>query len=404
MAASLAALITVLVVMLWLLPGVAGTLSQLFSGEQAALMPQGFMSYGTRLRRAIDLQTVLSRLSLITRLNLPLCPALDAAAAGERPVVQRVLRKTSDHIRNGLSVSAALEGAFSGFPPQLTAALRRAEASGELARALDQQEQLIGSMIDHQLTATPHTRHAMLYGLIMLLFCGMMVTWVMIVLIPKLKDIFLDFDTALPQITITLLAMWDWLAEYAWILAVLLVVICSGAMLVSILRRTKGAPRGVMRLIAWLRWCFPITRSFDYGLGMAKAIRSLALEMRSGSSMAMADSLPQVVGETNHLRGRLERFSHEVAQGTSPHKSAQSAKLGDVFVCALRMIERGEDPQLALGHAAAYYETLAFRWWHALAALIGPLVTLAMGFIVGFVALALFLPLIALIDAVSGAL
>jgi type II secretory pathway component PulF len=38
-----------------------------------------------------------------------------------------------------------------------------------------------------------------------------------------------------------------------------------------------------------------------------------------------------------------------------------------------------------------------------LVAISGPIVTVAMGFLVGFVALALFMPLVALIDSASGA-
>ena len=68
------------------------------------------------------------------------------------------------------------------------------------------------------------------------------------------------------------------------------------------------------------------------------------------------------------------------------------------------MVERGEDPERVLGHAADYYEAIAYRWWHALAAVSGPVVTLAIAAIVGFIALALFLPLIALINAASEAL
>ena len=73
-------------------------------------------------------------------------------------------------------------------------------------------------------------------------------------------------------------------------------------------------------------------------------------------------------------------------------------------VCALQMVEHGDDPQRVLSHAAAYYEAIAYRWWHALVAISGPLVTLVIAIMVGFVALALFMPLVALINTVADAI
>ena len=153
--------------------------------------------------------------------------------------------------------------------------------------------------------------------------------------------------------------------------------------------------------MAALRWALPVTRSLDYGMGMAKAIRAMALSIRSGSEQSFAHALPTVVCATNHLRHRLEGFAQAMAGGIAPSTAAQAAGLGDVFVCALRMVERGEDPQRVLGHAADYYEAIAYRWWQALMALSGPLVTLALATLVGFIALALFTPLVALINAVA---
>ena len=134
---------------------------------------------------------------------------------------------------------------------------------------------------------------------------------------------------------------------------------------------------------------------------MAKAIRAMALSIRSGSERSFADALPSVVSTTNHLRNRLDDFAQAVAGGVAPAQAAQEAALGDMFVAALRMVERGEDPEVVLGHAADYYEAIAHRWWHALTAISGPLVTLVLAALVGFVALALFTPLVVLINTVS---
>ena len=139
----------------------------------------------------------------------------------------------------------------------------------------------------------------------------------------------------------------------------------------------------------------------DFGFGMSSAIRALAMGLRGCAPLDRAVTLVSVVGHANFLRSRLDDFSQQVKGGVLPHKAAAGARLGDVFVSALKMAERGEDIQTAFGHAADYYEATARRWWQSMTALSVPLVTLAMACLVGFIALALFIPLVDLINALA---
>jgi type II secretory pathway component PulF len=384
-----------------LAPKIKDTVAWLLSGEQGSLMSGGFMPRGSRLRQTVEFQSVVSRLALITRLNLPLCSALEAAAKGESRRMGRMLQEMSRSIGTGVSVSAALEAACRGYPVQVAAILRRAEECGQLRQALAEQELMMAANIDAQSRSTAHTRHAVAYATIMVLFAVLMVSGIAIVVMPKFRDIFSDYDAPLPAITLMLIDAASWFGAYGWIVLVVALLIVSGVVFVCARARAGDETGIVARIVAALRWAMPITRTLDYGLGMEKAIRSMALGIRTGSPTAFADTLPSVVRVTNHLRRRLADFARGISGGVAPHQAAQDAKLGDVLVCALEMVERGEDPERVLGHAADYYGAIAYRWWHALAAVSDPLVTLAMAAMVGFIALALFLPLIALIDVVS---
>lgn len=369
------------------------------AGEPASLLPRGFMPLGLRLRRTYELQTIVSRLALITRLNLPLEAALKAVAKNEPTRRWRVFRDMSRMIERGVSVSEALQTAAPGCPDQLIATLRRAEAIGQLPRALSEQERAIGVTLGAYSRSTSHARHAAGYAALVMLLTGGMVAWHTIVLMPRFDAIFYDFEVSMPPITTAFVDAVDWFVPNGLFAILGLVVLMSLFGLARLLERDDNGP--VTRTVAALRRALPITRSLDFGMGMAKVIRAMALSMRSGSEASFARGLPTVVSPTNHLRQRIERFAQATSDGIAPSNAAKDAGLGDVFVCALRMVERGEDPQRVLGHAADYYEAIAYRWWHALMALSGPLVTLALAAMVGFIALALFTPLVALIDGVA---
>lgn len=384
-----------------LAPDLLDTLLHSVSGESRSLMAVGLMRSGRRLRRTIELQTVMSRLVLITRLNLPLCPAIELGAVGESRRVRRTLEDLGRRLRGGTRLSEGLPQAFKGCPPPLAAALQGAEACGQLPQALADQERMIAAAIEEHVRTTAHVRHAVGYAAAMILFCGIMVLWTMIFLLPKLREIFRDFDAPLPSTTVALMNVGDWFAAHGIELVAGLLLLIFGAILMSFLATRVSEQSAFARFIAQVRWILPVTRNIDFGLGLSRAIRSMALQIRSGAPMSFVETLPLVVNPTNHLRLRLSKFAKAVSRGDALHQAAMGAELGDVFVGALRMVERGEDAQRALDHAAEYHEAVAFRWWHALTALSGPLVTLALGIMVGFVALALFLPLITLINAVS---
>jgi len=296
-------------------------------------------------------------------------------------------------------VWTALQHAVPSCPGQLVTSLRLAEGLGQLPEALAEQERAIDAMLEVRTHTTAHGPHAAAYGTVMLLFIVSVAIWTMTVLIPRFKNIFVDFDVAVPPITSVFIGIAGWLVSTGLFVLLGVVVLMLIFGLERLLEGSDGGPAS--RMVAALRWALPFTRPVDYGLGMARAIRTIKLSLRSGSERAFADGIPTVVCATNYLRPRLSGFAQAVASGTIPSVAAREAKLGDVFVCALRMVERGEDPERVLGHAADYYEAIAHRWWRAMAALSVPLVTLALGALVAFIALALYTPLVTLIHSLA---
>lgn len=385
----------------WVAAAVKETLAWSISGETGVLLFRGFGSRGLRMRRTAELRAVIAHVALITRLNLPLPSALRAAAKGEPGAVGKTLSYMGYLVSTGWPISAAVWAAFRGCPVQLVAILRRGEQCGQLRQAIADVERTLAATVGAQRPRAGSPRYAGPYAGLMLVFCTFMVTHMMVTIVPRFRDIFSDFDAALPAVTIMLIDFSRWLAVNGVLLLVILLLFVLLAVIAGVWLRGKEKPGVLAQVVGIVRWAIPITRTIDYGLGMATAIRSMAMDITSGTPVDQAAALTSTVGATNRLRYRLADFCHEVHAGAAPHVAAQQAKLGDVFVSALKMVERGEDAERVLGHAADYYEAIAYRWWHAIAALSGPLVTLAIAGMVGFLVLALFLPLVTLIESVS---
>ena len=377
------------------------TLAWTLSGEAGGVLYRGYGSKGLRLRRTVELESVVGHVALITRLNLPLHSALRAAGKGEIGRVGQSLTYMAYLLSRGWPVSEALGAADKGCPTQLVSILRQGEQSGQLPQAVADVKRMLAVATRTRRQQTANTGFAGAYATLMLLVITFIMFWVMVLIIPRGMNIFMDFEVDLPPITVALRTMCGWVAvRSGWPL----LLPALGLILLTVLGlwlRGNRKAGWVTRIVGTLRWAFPISRTIDYGLGMATTIRTIALGLRGGAALDRSVVLTSAVAVTNHLRVRLTGFVEEVHAGIAPHQAAQNARLGDVFVSALKMIERGEDAERVLAHAADYYEANALRWWHAVSAISGPLVTLLFAGIVGFIALALFIPLVTLMNAVA---
>jgi type II secretory pathway component PulF len=393
--------------MLWfiirLLLAIQGTITWGFSGETGSLLVHGFTSRGRRFRQTVGLQTIVTHAATATRLNLPLAPALRAAALGSAGRARDALDQMADLLDAGYPFYRAFEAGVPGCPPTLVSFLRESEYTGQTAQALSNLEQ----MLNERLGEETHTRrHTSAYVLFMLCSSLLVLSGILILVIPKFSEIFQDFDAQVPQVTVHLIEFSRQGMPVIFLLIVAIVVLLLVMCLFSLLaRRSSGdRPNTFASFIGALRWALPATRHMDYGLGMASAIRLLANNLRAGVPLDRAARLTPAISPANRLRLRLEDFTRYIQAGELPHRAAREAGLGKVLVSVLRMIERGEPAEESLSHAADYYRAIAFRWWHTLSALSVPVATLTMAVLVGFIVYALFLPLIYLINSVGDTL
>ncbi|MCC7291818.1 MAG: type II secretion system F family protein [Phycisphaerales bacterium] len=393
-------LVLILLAILWLvlrlLSAVIGTLGWAAGGEAGGMLVKGFHSKGGRYRRTADLERVIGILSLAARQNLPLAETLLAALPGESRRVANMLDQVADRLAMGRSLSEAMRWGISNCPELFVQLIRDAERTGALADALRDIERCLA---DRLFDGPQRTPPALVFAALTLLSGVCIVGGVMFWIIPKFKEIFDDFDVPLPSATRTLISA----AYGAFVASPILLGVVGAMLLVAVTglgRRRGGRPRFFARLIGAVRSMIPGVRTVDYGLGMAAVTRRIALHVRAGLPLHQLGPLETALRPTNALGARVARFMDDVRRGDAPHEAAARARLGEVFVSAWRMIERGEEPQAVLDHASRYYQALGERWMDTLGVVLAPLATVVVAAGVGLVAYSLFIPLVHLINGV----
>ena len=166
----------------------------------------------TRIRRA-RVRVVVQTLASIVGQNLPLVPALQAAASAERSALRRTYTRIATRLGVGDALSTALRTSMLSCPGDIIGAIIAAEQGGTLPSVL---RSLAAEARRNAHART--TRHpATLYTLVLVLVVPLIFLFIATVTLPRFKEIFQDFDTAMPAITLTLFGIADVVSAYGWL-------------------------------------------------------------------------------------------------------------------------------------------------------------------------------------------
>jgi type IV pilus assembly protein PilC len=233
---------------------------------------------------------------------------------------------------------------------------------------------------------------------------GLIVTAIMIFIVPKFEKIFEDFGTDLPFLTKFLINSSKWLAGRAYptqmIPGLVYIAFFPPGVIYGLkfLRKTKPG-KIVLDLIALK---LPVAGPLIQKNTIAKFTRTLGTLI--GAGVPILDAI-NITKETtgNWLYARtLGQVYESVRQGDSFAEPIRKAKVADALV--VNMIDVGEetgDLDKMLMKVADNYDDEVDTMVASLVSLLEPLMVVVLGTIVGFIVLALFLPLVKLIQAVA---
>jgi type II secretory pathway component PulF len=228
------------------------------------------------------------------------------------------------------------------------------------------------------------------------------VTVMLVLVIPKYREIFLDFGTALPAITIALLNLSTLLEHIGpWlILAAALLLFAWG--LALLLRRLHGHQ---VDALAWpwdaAMWHLPIVRSAARRRALMGQLLVLHAALRAGHDLAWATRQTTTAAVNLFARRRMARWAKDLVAGADRVQSARQAGLPESFVRVLSAARN--DGELAAGceYLSDYLVRVERHWGAVVRGVLEPVAVLAWALCVAFVALALFYPMVTLIQSVA---
>ena len=351
--------------------------------------------------RAIEMDIV-STIGACMRQNLPLATAMDSAAASYPRKRSRIFQNISKWLTQGYSLSESLKRGYPRCPAYITSTVTAGEALGQLPEAIRSIEAEIAEKADD--TKKVRTVQPM-YPLLVLTVVVVMTLGLMIFIIPTFAEVLSDMGDGarLPSMTQVLLDISHWLLGRHGLNAFLAVIVPlflvtgfgPAVRILGCLRRKRTEKESVFSAFSdFIKWHLPFLHWFEMNYSLMRLAAILRVGIVSGHPVDDAISEACRLNVNSWFRRRIRRWLKCVQRGDNISSSALKCGIGHSLAWAFdEEINAGNTPGILRMLENFCRENYTYRL-NIARAVFGPFVILLLGGCVGFVAFAMFLPII----------
>jgi general secretion pathway protein F len=354
------------------------------SSARAARRDTVNFTFGARVRLG-DLANATRQLATLLSSGLPLMDSLSVLVEQEEvPALKSALSSVRDSVREGASLADALKENPKAFSQLYINMVSAGEASGTLEITLDR----LADFLDEQVRFRGRISAALAYPAFMTVIGVGMLFFIFTFVMPRIVGMFEDMKQQLPFITLMLLAVVRFLSSFWW---ALLLAIAVGAYYFRRYARTQAGREKIDARLLRL----PVFGNLIRMIAVSRFTRTLGTLLQSGvPTLAALDIVKSIVGNTV-LANAVQKARENVREGEPIADPLRRSGLFPPVVVQMVAVgeKSGELEKMLLKISDSFDRTVETRLT-ALMALLEPVIILAMGLIIGFVVIAIMLPML----------
>ena len=312
------------------------------------------------------------------------------------PRLSRSLTALSERVSQGFSLSEALAEQPHVYSSLVVNTVAAAEESGDLPGGLR-------SLAEHQReleTLSADISLPLIYPLLLLCLIGVLILlFTSTFILPKFISLFRELglkDDEFPYMTRFAMGVSNTILTFgpAFLIA------AGVAGIIYRVRRRVHAGRLGLRLFGLP---VPFFSRLAQDTALARAAACLRLLLRQGAPMDVALRLAGEASGSYAVELALRRAEYTLREGGSLAEGLrETGLLPESFVFSLSGAEASGDLVEVLQHLETDYRRDVRQLAHTWVAVAGPLVVIGVGFMIGFMALSMYLPLVSIIQKLSG--
>lgn len=331
-------------------------------------------------------------LALLLRAGITIDRAFEILAGqATRKSVRSVLLEVLESIRHGESLAASLARHPQVFPQRFVAMVQWGEVGGRLSESLEH----LALQLERDRELQSKVRGAMVYPSIIIAAIIIVGTVMSFMIMPQLAQIIQDFDVELPLLTRVFITVANALTKYGLLVGV--VGALGWLFFLFLIRHPQIVP--TMHAL-YLR--IPIVGRIVQMVNLARMDRAFGSLIQSG--------IP-IVESLKIVRGILGNVAYQAALTHAIDEVRKGVGLGRILQSSPRLFPRIETDMIGIGeetgklsevllYLAEFYEGNVSQMTKNLAQTIEPILLLVVGVVVGFIVMAIMMPIYQISQAI----
>jgi type IV pilus assembly protein PilC len=339
-----------------------------------------------------DITVFTRQLAVMMKAGVPLLQAFEIVGRGHaNPSVGKLLMDIKTDVETGSSLAQS----FRKYPNYFDALFCNLVGAGEQAGILDSLLDRLATYKEKILAIKGKIKGALFYPVAVIIVSIIVVAVIMIFVIPVFKDLFKSFGADLPGPTLMVMALSDWfLASWWWFFPGLI----GGVWFFFYMWKRSVTMQRFMDRLA-LR--VPVFGDVIRKASIARWCRTLSTMFAAG--VPLVESLDSVAGAAGNYvyYAATKQIQAEVSSGTA--LTAAMTNSGVFPPMVLQMVAIGEEAgalDAMLSKVADFFEQEVDEAVESLSSLMEPMIMVFLGGLIGFIVVAMYLPIFKMGQAV----
>jgi type IV pilus assembly protein PilC len=340
-----------------------------------------------------QLCTFTRQLSILQDAGLPILRSLKILEGQCKP---GILKNSLGDVVEDIESGSTLSEAFAKHPKAFDRLYCNMIKAGEAGGALESILQRLADFKEKSQSLKRRVKSAMIYPIVVIFVACVIVGFILYFIIPKFELIFKDFNVDLPAMTVFLIKASHFVVNYFYV--VLLTPLFFWIFLKLLYRNKTGA-----YICDRILLMIPVMGSLVEKSTVARTMRTLGTLVQSGVPILESLNIVRDTAGNAVFERAFTRIYESIREGETIAQPLREARIVDDIV--VNMIDVGEetgDLDTMLNKISDNYDEEVEALVEGLVSLLEPIMIVILGGIIGFIVIALFLPLIALISKLSG--
>lgn len=325
--------------------------------------------------------------------GLPLTRALEIMEIQtSNPLFKRVIAKVKSDVESGKGLAESFSNQEEIFDDITLNLIEAGEESGRLDEILLK----LAVELEEKQSLQGRLKGALIYPAIILVVIIAVLALLMFVLVPEMSEIYAEFDSELPWTTQFLINASDFVSAYWWIILIILII---GGISVKAYLDTKKGKRTWDKIVIKIPIVGPVVTKMQ----LAQFTRIMALLLSSGLSIIKALELTAKSLSNSLFSDVVLEAKEDVEKGGALAVPISRSENYPLLVSS--MIAVGEETgnlDVVLDKIAQYYKEEVNQATANLSAVLEPVFLVIMGGTIGFISIAIYMPMFQLTEVIGG--